>query len=239
MCGRYALSRSVRELADLFEAPPPEFDFAPSANIAPGREIPVVVAARPPGGRRLEKRRWGLVPSWAKEIAIGGRLINARVETVRLKPAFRAAFRERRCLIPADGFYEWHGPPGRKQPYFFHRPSGAPLAFAGLYENWRGGAPTPGADAYLSCAILTREASASVREIHDRMPVILKPEYYDAWLDPDNTDPAALERILREGCITELSRHAVSRRVNRVENDDRRLTEPIAEDPLPPAGGGR
>jgi putative SOS response-associated peptidase YedK len=173
------------------------------------------------------KRRWGLVPFWAKDSSIGSRLINARVETLSAKPAFKAALKHRRCLIPANGFYEWQGRAGQKQPYYLCLPSGEPFAFAGLYEVWEDREAPAGAGPYKSCVSITMDASDSVKDIHHRMPLILKPEAYDAWLDPDNKDPVGLEELLRTQYVKELKSYPVSRRVNRVENDSRDCLEPL------------
>ena len=169
------------------------------------------------GKNHLGTYFWGLVPFWAKDLSIGGKLFNARSETVGTKPSFRNAFKKRRCLIPSNGFYEWKGSTGQKQPMFLTLPDGSPFAFAGLWEIWddTGKNETP----YRSCTILTREASASVRPIHPRMPVILKPEVFDAWLDPDNQDVKSLSEIIQNNIYTELKSVPVSKQVNLVKND--------------------
>lgn len=225
MCGRFARTSTLRELEGPFRASTSGLELPPRYNVAPGEEILVVV--QDPGGREFGRRRWGLVPFWAKDPAIGARLINARVETLSAKPAFRAAFRQRRCLIPANGFYEWQGAPGNRQPYYFHLPSGEPFAFAGLYENWEGGDSPPGAGAIKSCAIITMEASDAVRDIHHRMPAILKPEAWDAWLDPRNTDTDRLAALLRTACAARLERYPVSKRVNRASTDTPECLDPL------------
>ena len=174
MCGRFARYSLSRELERYFHAHPPSFELQPNYNVAPTQEIPVIVIHE--DERHIKKRHWGLVPFWAKDISIGSRMINARVETLTSKPAFRAALKQRRCLIPADGFYEWLGKSGSKQPYFFHLPSGEPFAFAGLYEAWEDKEAPPGTGPYKSCTIITTEASDSVKDIHNRMPLIPKPK---------------------------------------------------------------
>jgi putative SOS response-associated peptidase YedK len=141
------------------------------------------------------------------------------------KPAFKPALKHRRCLIPADGFYEWFGKTGSKQPYYFHSPSGEPFAFAGLYEIWEHKEGPPEAGPYKSCTIITTEASASVKDIHHRMPLILKPEAYDEWLDPENKDPAKIEKLLKTEFVKELKRYPVSQRVNRTEYNSRNCIE--------------
>ena len=142
MCGRFARYSLSRELERYFNAHPAAFEIQPNYNVAPTQEIPVIIQQE--GVRHIKKRHWGLVPFWAKDISIGSRMINARVETVTSKPAFRTALKQRRCLIPANGFYEWKGKAGSKQPYFFHLPSGEPFAFAGLWEVWETKDSTPG-----------------------------------------------------------------------------------------------
>ena len=150
---------------------------------------------------------------------MGARLINARLETLASKPTFKAALSHRRCLIPADGFYECQGKSGRKQPFYFHLPCGEPMAFAGLWEVWKPQGAGPGAETYKSSTIITTEASEAVRDIHDRMPLILQPEAFGPWLDPENRDPAQIESLLKAMHVADLDRHQVSRRVNRADNN--------------------
>lgn len=179
MCGRFTLAASANTLAEQFALPVPR-DLRPRYNIAPG--TPILAVRQGADGRRQWSRfRWGLVPSWAKDPSMGHRLINARAETVAEKPAFRAAFRRRRCLVPADGFFEWRAENGRKQPYYFDVGASRPVAIAGLWESWRG------ADGAVleSCVLLTTQANSLVSPIHPRMPVILPADVYSAWLDPD------------------------------------------------------
>jgi len=156
-------------------------------------------------------------------------MINARVETVTAKPAFRAALKQRRCLIPANGFYEWFGKAGNKQPYYFHLPSSEPLAFAGLYEIWENKEAPPDAGPYKSCTIITMDASDSVKDIHDRMPLILKPEAYEEWLDPGNKEPAKIEELLKTAYVKELNCYPVSKMVNQVGNNSKECIEPVKE----------
>jgi len=197
-------------LIDHFPIDVASVDVTPSYNIAPTQEVLAIV--RHDDRNHLEKLHWGLVPFWAKDTGNGSRMINARSETVAAKPSFRMAFKWRRCLILADGFYEWKGKKGDRQPMFLALPGGHPLAFAGLWEAWdnRGKEPI----AYRSCSILTREASGSVMPIHNRMPVILKPEAFDAWLNRDNQDVHQLQGIIRDQIHTELVSVPVSRQVN-------------------------
>ena len=227
MCGRFARYSLSRELECYFNTHSANFEIQPNYNVAPTQKIPVIVLQE--DERHIKKRHWGIVPFWAKDIAIGSRMINARVETLSSKPAFKAALKHRRCLIPANGFYEWFGKAGSKQPYYFHLPSGEALAFAGLYEIWADKEAPPGAGHYKSCTIITTEASESVKDIHNRMPLILKPEAYAEWLDPDNKEPAKIEELLKTYYVKELKRYPVSRLVNRVENNSKECIEPIKD----------
>jgi putative SOS response-associated peptidase YedK len=226
VCGRFTLSASPEAVASAFsleETP----QLRPRFNVAPGQQVATVEVA-PEGGRRLVPRRWGLVPRWARDARIGSRLINARCETVAEKPAYRDAFRKRRCLVPADGFYEWASAgSGPRQPYWIARPDRGCIGIAGLYERWRG----PDDVCLDSCTLLTTEASGSLRAIHGRMPVILPPEAFGAWLDPEAQAPEALLSLLHATPSTPLEAIAVSRRVNRPEHDD-----PDCIAPLPATG---
>ncbi|HEV2377377.1 MAG TPA: SOS response-associated peptidase [Streptosporangiaceae bacterium] len=183
--------------------------------------------------RELRVLRWGLVPSWAKDPSIGSRLINARAETVDSKPAFRRAFTKRRCLLPADGFYEWEQVESdgktRKQPYFIHRADGGSLAFAGLYELWRDRSrPDDDRDAWLwTAVIITTRAADEVGQIHDRMPMVIEPTTWDDWLDPANTDPSHLHHLLVPAAASGLTSYPVSTEVNSVRNNGAQLIQPI------------
>lgn len=220
MCGRFSLGVSPETLQAFFElgqAP----DFVPRYNVAPST---AVIAIREIDGvRRADPLRWGLIPHWAKDVRIGYATINARAETVAVKPAFRDAFRRRRCLIPADGFYEWQARPGSqvKQPYFISRTDGAPLAMAGLWERWRG----PSGEVIESCTVIVTAANTLLRPIHDRMPVLLDPEHFHAWLDPANDDTPALLALLRPYPPEPLRVVRVGRRVNDPRHDDAALRE--------------
>lgn len=222
MCGRFSLSTPAEILADRFQltsAP----SLAPRYNIAPTQ--PVAAVRLTPGheGRMLELLRWGLIPPWAKDPSLGAQLINARAETAATKPAFRAAFRQRRCLVPADGFYEWQREGLRKQPFYIRMRDGKPFAFAGLWEHWEG---LDGA-AIDSCALLTTEPNELLRPVHDRMPVILDPRDYELWLDPEVRKLERLTPLLRPYPPEDMTAYPVSPRVNNPRNDDPLCTEPL------------
>ena len=202
MCGRFVLF----SLDGYFKIDESLVDIDPNYNVAPSQEIPVII--RQDGKNILDGYHWGLVPFWAKDKKIGNRLINARLETVAEKPAFRAAFKKRRCLIPANGFYEWKKEDGGKQPYFITTKPDKPFAFAGLWEIWdKEDAP------YKSNLIITTEASESIQPLHSHMPVILKPDFYEKWLDQNLEDPL---KVLKDGMILDFHYHPVSKRVNKV-----------------------
>jgi putative SOS response-associated peptidase YedK len=220
MCGRYTLSTPVGMLAEEFGLGGNLPELPASYNVAPTQEVPAILGSD--GGRRLELLRWGLVPAWADDPQIGARMINARSETAAEKPSFRRAFRGRRCLIPADGFYEWQKAPGGKQPYHIHMKDRRPFAFAGLWESWG-----KGDDEIRSCAILTTRANALVGEIHDRMPVILDHDAYDVWLDPAS-ERDELAGLLAPFPEEEMEAYPVSRLVNSPRNNDPRCVEPAA-----------
>jgi putative SOS response-associated peptidase YedK len=221
---------AVRQLFDFQERP----NLPVRVNIAPSQEVAAVRLGEEESGlRHFAWLRWGLIPSWAKEPGIGNRTINARAETIAGKPAFRAAFRRRRCLIPADGFYEWKTERGRKQPYRITLESGAPFAFAGLWERWegpKGGAKggEAGDGAIESCTIVTTEANDRLRAIHHRMPVILAPESYDLWLDP-KTPGAEAQALLGPAPSEWFTAYRVSPKINSPANDDPALIEPLGE----------
>jgi putative SOS response-associated peptidase YedK len=223
MCGRYTLS--ARRLALLEERLHTTFpELTPRYNIAPSQEVPVI--RRTEEGYALVMARWGLIPSWAKDPKTGYRMINARAETVAEKPAFRSAFRYRRCLIPADGAYEWRQTNGHKTPYYICMKDRQPFAFAGLWEHWQGEAD----EAIESCAIIVTEANELVRPIHDRMPVILSPEDYTLWLDPEVTKVEPLNALLRPYPPETMTAYPVSARVNQPRNDTPDLITPLEAD---------
>ena len=218
MCGRFALKAPKAELVDLFGLSACD-DYPVRYNIAPGTDI-AVIRRSPEGLRVLHRLRWGLVPHWAKDPTIGARLVNARSESVAEKPAFRDAFRRRRCLVPADGFYEWKADGKTKQPYYFSAVSGAPLALAGLWESWK----APDGAIVRTVCLLTTEANELMVPVHDRMPVIVGREHWAAWLG----DPAENVMALMKPCAgSDLQAWAVDRRVSRAAEDDATLIAPI------------
>jgi len=224
MCGRFVGFRSLRELQEIFPIDKAGCDVTANYNVAPSQEI--LVIHKHEGENWLDKFHWGLVPFWAKDTSIGNRMINARAETVAEKPSFRNAFKKRRCLIIADGFYEWKGEKGRKQPMLITLPDRKPFAFAGLWEVWN--KKDDPDSIYRSCTIVTTEASESISDIHHRMPVILKPDVYEPWLNPENQEIVGLKNILAHGIQTKLVSHPVSKQVNSVKNNDPSCIDPIA-----------
>jgi len=225
MCGRFVGFRKLEELVQHFPIDKTACDAAASYNIAPSQEVLAIV--RQHGENRLDKYHWGLVPFWAKDVGIGNRMINARAETVDQKPSFRTAFKKRRCLIPADGFFEWKGSKGRKQPYYLTLPDQRPFGFAGLWEQWRD--PQSESPVYKSCAIITTTASKSVQPVHHRMPVIITPAKYNRWLDPDCEDPTELKDILANWIETELVAVAVNPQVNSARHNDPANIKPLEQ----------
>ncbi|WP_329403821.1 SOS response-associated peptidase [Streptomyces melanogenes] len=246
MCGRYVSARSPEDLVQLFQVTDwrAEETLAPSWNVAPTDEVWAVLerAARghdgaAPHGRQLRPLRWGLVPSWAKDVKAGARMINARVETVHEKPAFRRAFLKHRCLLPADGFYEWEQVKDhdtgkvRKQPYFIHPEDDQVMALAGLYAYWRDRSVKHDDDpaAWLvTCTIITTEATDAAGRVHPRMPLALTEDHYDAWLDPHHQDPDELRALLTQPADGHLDARPVAPAVNNVRNNGPELLEESA-----------
>lgn len=224
MCGRYALyGPKSRHRPELLEFYGEAIEFAPHYNIPPLQALPVycIDALQ---GRALTLMRWGLVPAWAQDPQIGARMNNARAETVAGKPAFRAAYRRRRCLVPMNGFYEWNRSGTTKVPYYVRLREAGIFAAAGLYELWPGkGELAP----VTTFTILTTAANALMQPIHDRMPVIISPADYEAWLDPGNTDGRGLDALLQPYRADAMCAHAVSPRVNSVRNDDAALLDEV------------
>jgi putative SOS response-associated peptidase YedK len=220
MCGRFTLGATAATLAAQFDlATVPT--WTPRYNIAPTQEVLVVLQSSPQANREARLHRWGLIPPWAKDPSIGNRMINARAETVATKPAFRRAFKERRCLLLADGLYEWQRQERRKQPFYIRLRDGRPFAFAGLWEHWEGCEGM----AIQSCTILTTTSNEVVGRIHDRMPVILNPTDYDRWLDAGIQEPAVLKPLLRPYPADEMMAYPVSTRVNNPANDSPECVE--------------
>lgn len=222
MCGRFTQAYSWAEVHAFLRLLGLPQNLRPRYNIAPTQEAGVVRLGAE--GHTLDALRWGLVPAWAKDLAIGSKLINARGETVAEKPSFRAAFRARRCIVPTDGFYEWRGTAGRKQPCRIVGADRKPFAFAGLWESWPHGPYGP----IESFTIITTQANARLRPIHARMPVILDPADFDAWLDPALSANDALS-LLRPAPDEAVDAYPVSTRVNNVRNDDEACIEPASE----------
>ena len=258
MCGRYASARKREDLLEEFRIDRDRVsaDLEPDYNVAPTKPVYAVLtrSQREPGeggepgtgadqagdvARELRVVRWGLVPFWAKEPSIGSRMINARVETVDSKPAFRRAFAKRRCLLPADGFYEWLKVQDqgkvRKQPYYIHRADDGVLAFAGLYELWRDrSAPEDHPQAWLwTAVIITTRAEDEVGHIHERMPMVIDPARWDDWLDPASTEAPHVHSLLAPASASGLATYPVGTDVNYVKNNGPALIKPLAGNPAP------
>jgi putative SOS response-associated peptidase YedK len=222
MCGRFNLRANPRELQDVFDVlrvpeTPQRYNIAPTQTILAIRQTD--------GSREAVSVRWGLIPSWAKDLKIGSSLINARADTVATKPAFRSAFKRRRCLIPASGYYEWRGEKGAKQPFHIHRPDDGLLAFAGMWERWE----PPHAEPVESTTIITTDANATLAEVHNRMPVILPPVEFSTWL-ADDTPREQLELLLRPAAEDLLDFDPIATLVNNVRNEGPDLLAPAPHD---------
>lgn len=230
MCGRFALKSPPRRLHDGFGADVSHLDWAPHYNIGPQQRAPILRTVD--GQRRADLLRWGLIPSWAQDPTIGNRLINARSETAADKPAFRRAFQVRRCIVPADGFFEWQhitadGPPTGKQPFFIHRQDGALLTMAGLWEHWT----SPGGEQVPTFTILTMAANAWMQPLHDRMPVILEGDALNAWLDP-TTEPSRLQALFKPLRPGALAAYPVTRAMGNVRHDRPDNLDPLSSPPV-------
>jgi len=225
MCGRFSLNQTGEALAEAFHLQTVP-QVVPRYNIAPTQAVAAVVATREEPEPHFHWLRWGLIPSWAKDPAIGNRLINARAETVAEKPSFRAAFKRRRCLVLADGFYEWQAQADSKtkQPYYIFLKDHQPFAFAGLWEHWTD--PTSGSELQ-TCVLLTTTANELMEPIHDRMPVILPEEDYGPWLDPSYEQPQSLQGVLRPYESASMEYYPVSTVVNKPQNDSPECIEPL------------
>jgi putative SOS response-associated peptidase YedK len=223
MCGRFVITSppaAIRQAFGYAEQP----NFPPRYNIAPTQPIPVVIVEN--GGRHFKLMRWGLMPGWVKDPREFSLLINARCETVLEKPAFKNAIRRRRCLIPADGYYEWHVADNRKRPYFIYRRDRRPFGLAGLAETWIG----PNGEEVDTVAIVTAPASPDLAVLHDRVPVTIAPDDFERWLDGLNNDVESVMALLVGPEVGEFAWHEISTRVNRVANDDAQLILPISDE---------
>ncbi len=235
VCGRYVSSSTPAAIAEFFGAVAEGEPLSPNYNVAPTNDVYAVVAASD-GARRVQTYRWGLVPSWAKDVRIGSKMINARAETLAEKPSFKGLFRSHRLLVPMDGFYEWQqgtdgvltaaGKPA-KTPMFIHRADGAPLAAAGLWAAWREPGADPSDPWLHTLTVITTSANATMAPVHDRMPVLVEKADWAEWLDNSHQDLAALQRLLEPAPEGVLTMHAVSTAVNAVRNKGPELVEPV------------
>ena len=220
MCGRYSIAVPTQELAERFQAELPSQPVDPHYNAAPTQNLPVLLNQ---GERQIQYLRWGLIPSWAKDDSTGYKMINARAETLSEKPAYRTALRKRRCLVLADGFYEWKKTSNGKIPMRFTLKSGEPFAFAGLWETWK----NPEDEWVRTFTIITGEPNDLVKPVHDRMPVMLLPENEKIWLD-DGAGETVWQNLLRPYPADLMTAYKVSKRVNDVTNDDPALAAPVS-----------
>jgi putative SOS response-associated peptidase YedK len=207
MCGRFTRSQNIPAIAQEFGITLTTCDLGPSYNIAPTQKVAVIITE---GVKQLVPVRWGLVPSWAKDVSVGNKMINARAETITEKASYRNAFKKRRCLVIADGFYEWQNVEGTKRPVYIKLKSGKPFGFAGIYEKWN----SPEGEEITTCTIITTAANELMKPIHERMPVILPKEHEDEWLDPATEDRERLVELLKPYPADQMEAYPVSRRVN-------------------------
>ena len=231
MCGRFAVSDTPKKLMEHFHLAE-LVDFKPSWNIAPSADILTIIADKA-GARHMHPMRWGLIPSWAKDATIGNKLANARGETLAEKPSFRTAFKQRRCIVPATGFYEWKTQGGKKYPYYISNTNGEPMAFAGLWEHWQ----TPEGKLLHTCCLITTDPNEIMQPIHDRMPVILDREHWEEWLSPSHTRTDDLQTLIAPHAAAGMQAWPVTREVNKVGGrNDASLTEKVEElaEPAPP-----
>ena len=212
MCGRFTRGENIPTLAREFGVVQVNSDLAPSYNIAPTQEVAVIVTA---GVKTLLPVRWGLIPSWAKDMSVGSKMINARAETISEKPAYRNAFKKRRCLVVADGFYEWQSIAGVKRPIHIRFKSGRPFGFAGLYEVWN----SPAGEEITTCTIITTQANELMSPIHERMPVIIPKEQEDLWLDPKTEEQSLLLSLLKPYPADQMEAYPVSKKVSSPKNN--------------------
>jgi putative SOS response-associated peptidase YedK len=229
MCGRFAIHTLIDQLPEIFGVLPPPENLRPRFNIAPSQAVPVITNAQ---RNQLQLFQWGLVPFWAKDAKVGYSLINARADTVATKPSFREAFKKRRCLVLADGFYEWKANAGstRKTPFHIQMKSGKPFAFAGLWEMWT---PKEGGEPLHSCTLITTTPNDVVAQVHDRMPVILPQGSYDSWLRPEALKAEELSPLLVPYPAEEMEAFPVSTAVNSPKNDGAHLMARVEEMPPP------
>jgi putative SOS response-associated peptidase YedK len=223
VCGRYRLSRRKQIIEEHFDSVSGEEDWIPRYNVAPTQPVPLIRQNPKEPVRELSLMRWGLIPSWAKDPSFAAGMINARSESASTKPAFRDALKSRRCLIPADAFYEWMRTGKAKRPYCFEVNEGELFAFAGIWDRWR----DPGGQWVKSCSILTTTPNAVTSAVHDRMPVILDPDSYDLWLDPGMTNVGAASELLKPYDARPMRCYSVSGRINSVANDDEACSAPV------------
>ena len=247
MCGRYATTRDPATLAEDFDAVDATGADAPAPdhNVAPTKPVLAVVTRHPrdedgtPDPARTERSvrvmKWGLVPHWAKDPSVGSRLINARAESAAEKPAFRTSVAHRRCLVPADGWFEWQRDGTGKQPYFMTPQDGSGVAFAGLWATWRPRDGEPGTPPLVTCVVITTDAVGPFTTIHDRMPLVLPPDAWAAWLDPDSDDPGAMLASSPSWLTDRIELRPVSTAVNNVRNNGAELVERIDLEPAQPA----
>jgi putative SOS response-associated peptidase YedK len=223
MCGRYRLSGRKQIIEEHFDTADWQDDWSPRYNIAPTQPVPVIRQHPKEPVRQISTMRWGLIPNWARDPSIAGSTINAKSETAATKPAFRDPLKLRRCLIPADGFYEWKKTGTSKQPFCFEVNEGELFALAGLWDGWR----DPTGQWLKSCSILTTTPNAVTSAVHDRMPVILDPDSYDLWLDPGMNDAAVASELLKPFDARLMRCYPVSSRINYVANDDEDCSRPV------------
>jgi putative SOS response-associated peptidase YedK len=223
MCGRYRLSRRKQLVDEYFDTVSDGCEWTPRYNIAPTQPVPVIRQNPKEPIRELSLMRWGLIPSWAKDSSVAAKMINARSETAGTRPAFRDPLKSRRCLIPADGFYEWQRLGKTKQPYCFEVGNAQMFAFAGIWDRWK----DPSGNWVKTCSILTTTPNAVTSAVHDRMPVILDPDSYDLWLDPGVQDASWASELLKPCDAQFMQRYPISTRINHVANDDEECSAPV------------
>jgi putative SOS response-associated peptidase YedK len=224
MCGRYTLNQPAQALAPTFSIQE-VLDLKPQYNIAPTQMVATILHDTESERRELQQLRWGLIPSWARDPSIGAKMINARAETVAEKPSFRAAFKRRRCLVVADGFYEWQQQEKKKQPFYFRLQDAQPFGFAGLWEQWQ----PPEGEEITTCTILTTNANELMLSVHHRMPVILHPKDYDLWLNPQFSASDTLQQLLQPYSPEAMTAYPVSTIVNSPKNNNPECIVPIGE----------